>query len=437
MTLRAVTAPLDPALADVAHVLRRTTFGPFPGQTERALTRHGSARGVIEAQLAAPPLPFRPYVNDPALPRGGAVEIDGIDGEDLRYYMGFRDWWVQRMRSDDAALHEKMMWFWHSHFTTSATKVDTTNLCWRQIRTLHQHALGNFAELTKAMSVDGAMLRYLDGSGSVASAPNENYARELMELFTLGFDKFRQADVVAAAKVLSGWFVYPDQRVEFQPEHANTTPVTVLGRTGVNSIDDLIAAILAQDTCATFVVGRLWRFLIGGDVDPAAVGRFAAAFRSSGYEIAPLVAAMLHSDEFMAHRQSRARTPIEWHAATVRGVGLPLTDATGLQQLGQTPYMPPSVAGWPGDATWLSPTQLLAKSRFISGIEFPAADELGRATDIVAAIVDRFALHGISDASRSSLRDLDQRLRHTTVDDRGRAKRVMALALLTPEFSLA
>lgn len=438
--------------AGVAHVLRRTTFGPFAGAFERIGDAEQGA--VVDRQLEADPVPFTPTATIDGSTSPLDIDVadspqpEGTDAERARLgrVMGFRPWWVRRMLSDEAGLHEKMMWFWHGHFTTSSEKVDDTTLCWRQLRTLHTHALGNFAELATAMTVDGAMLKYLDGASSVGDAPNENYAREFMELFTLGFGKFRQSDVLAAARVFAGYTVTnPGMDVVRVPENCFRGKVTAFGIRRRFTPEQLIEVILDQDDCAPFVVRKLWRDLIGGPPDADRVGEWAREFRRSGYEIAPLLARMLHSAEFAGSAGSRPRTPIEWYCAAMRATGdaaAPERDTNlELFRLGQSPYLPPSVAGWPDAPAWLSPTQAHARAMLVGRLAFPAAQELADAlagpdpSAFMDAVADRCGVAEFGPSSTAALRSLASRLDGTA--PARRAAVVLGAALLTPEMSLS
>ena len=414
--------------SQIAHVLARTTFGPYPGQVTTALDQAASATALVDALLAAPPLPFDP-----------GVDIDAANSEDLRVWMGFRQWWLNRMLRDDAGLHERMMWFWHGLFTTSWNKVDDTNLCWRQLRTLHQHALGNLGDLAKALTVDGAMLRYLDGQDSIATHPNENYGRELMELFLLGIGNYTQSDVVAAARSLAGWRIdLVDGHVSQRADWTLDEPVEFLGERRRFDVAGIIDRILDQDACAPFVVGRIWDVFVGGGRDDTLVRAWADRFRSSGYQIAPLMSDVLHSDAFLNARRTRASTPIEWYCGALRAAGEPIDRSVErLAALGQEPYLPPNVAGWPIGDEWLNPTQFRSRSNTLATFGFPAADEVAAAATPAAAALERCSLTDASGSTRSTLEALDAQLAaDAAVDPHARGTALLAAALLSPEASL-
>lgn len=435
-------------LHSVARVLARTTFGPHPGSVRREFAAHGTVGSVVDGQLSRPPIPFEPTVviDGETLPvdidaEGTALSDDPeVERQRLLRLDAFRPWWVRRMRSPDAGVHERMMWFWHGHFTTSSFKVDDTLLCWRQLRLLHEHALGNFGDLAKALTIDGAMLRYLDGAGSVAAGPNENYAREMMELFTIGLGGFTQRDVVAAARVLSGWKVaIPSQAVEFHPEDAWHEPVRFLGRRRRFDVESLIDAVLDHDDCAPFVTRKIALFFLGVDPPDDQIAAWARSFRRSGYEIGPLVEEIIRSPQLVDPAAGRPRTAIEWYCAALACTGAAERDTNlELYRLGQSPYLPPNVSGWPPPAAWLAPSQLHARALLLTEMEMPAARELADEADLVAAVAERCSLFDLSPSTAETLTELDRALASdASVTPPDRAAAVLSAALMSPDFTIA
>ena len=400
----------------VAHVLRRTTFGPLPGAIDAAVAEHGSAARVIEAQLGAPPVAFTAPLDldaqtDPGAPSGSTdVLVQG---------------WINRMLDPAASVHEKLMWFWHTVFTSSTSKADGPN-CWRQLRTLHRHALGNFGDLARAMNTDGAMLQWLDGSGSSPASPNENYGRELLELFTLGRGHYSEADIRSAARVLAGWTVRNGApRPEFMVNAPPPEPVDFLGVTAIYTPDTLIDRILEQDAAAPFITTKLATFMIGGDVPDATIAAWAAQFRASGYEIRPLVESMLRSPEFMSARWSRARHGIEWLCSSIAAAEFEIPPSWEVQDFAQVPFWPLNVAGWPN--RWLTTSSLFARAGFLAGRQI---DWRPDGDDPVESVIARCSLVEISPSSRNALVNVAASL----PDD---PAALMQAALLTPEFAVA
>lgn len=415
----------------VAHVLRRTTFGPFPGQVD-----YWAARGVkatIAHVLNAAPL----SVSNAAVP---ARADDGSD-------MAVR-WWLARMANPAAGIHEKMTFFWHGHLTTSHDKVFRWRAEVPQNLLLRRYALGNFRTLMRTITVDPAMLMYLDGSWSVWSAPNENYSRELMELFCLGRGtpakpNYSQADVENGAKALAGFGVDWDTSTRtYYPDNALPAGTTVrfLGR-NVHGYVDVVNAVVDHPACAPWVAGRIWRFLVG--VDPSSTKRasLGAILKANKYNVKPLVSAILNDRTFLTSRLNRPRQPIEWVTAAMASLGL--TDAhhpnlrvDTLWSLGQLPFYPPSVAGWPWGLRWLGPGLVLAKAAL--AVEAPAISSVAGARDPVGAALARCGLYEVSTQTKSAMNRVMTSPQLAGTSHKGdRAMVLLALAIGSPEFALA
>ena len=386
--------------ARIAHLLRRTTFGPAPGLIESLDDLDYDT--IVDAVLGEGPLPVfdDPVTDVPDVDNGG-------DGEDqlLR-------WWITRMRNPMGGLHEKMVWHWHGHFTTSVEKCPASALA-IQHATIRRHALGNFRDLARAMVTDPAMLIYLDGAGSQGQAPNENLARELMELFTVGPGNYTERDVKEAAKALSGWWVDWDTgETGRDPGSAYPGAVRFLGRQGRFTPEEIVDALCDLEACATFVAGRLFRFLVGTTPEPAHLDELAALFRAENLEIAPLVSAIVRSPTFDASLHARPRYPIEWfvHVLNVLEVPDVVEDHLWiLEQLDQLPLLPPNVAGWPEGDRWVSPSQVLARGSALFSIADTAGEDGPEfAFDEDDPIPEVLARCGIHDPSEATLAALDE-----------------------------
>jgi uncharacterized protein (DUF1800 family) len=339
---------------DIAHLLRRTAFGPFPGQVD-ALVPGGTAAALTAVLNATPP----------ALPPPPNLTGTGTGPDPVQ-------WWLQRMRDPAVGLHEKMVWFWHGHLVSAQSKVNHWDFMWTQNLLFRQNALGNFRTLMKAVTIDAAMLRYLDGDPSEIVAPNENYSRELMELFTMGFGTFTEPDVKAGAKALTGWNVAETGVVTFDPASANTTPVTFLGKQVTNATDVVNAACDNPNT-APYITSKLYRYFHGVSPSASTATNLANVFTSNNLELKPVVAAILQDPLFFdaTRRLNRARTPIEWvsGAETVYGSTDYNSEQDIADNMGMLPYYPPNVAGWPSGNRWLSAAQALIRADL--GPRFP------------------------------------------------------------------
>ncbi|MET8874198.1 DUF1800 family protein [Nocardia sp. NPDC004604] len=407
---------VDDERALIAHVLRRTTFGPFPGQTERWVGRDIGA--VVEAVLTAQPMaPGTPELSDD--------DADAGNGPIER--------WLTVLADPAAGLHEKLVWFWHGHLTTSYDKVGQWRLLWRQHLLLRRHALGNFRTLLHEITRDPAMLVYLDGAGSRADAPNENFGRELLELFALGRGNYTQGDVRAAAIALAGMDIDDDGDVVIDSDAVNHEPRELLGRK-VFGAHDVVDAVCEQPACAPFLVTELFRFLCGADPEPATLHRLADVFVNSGLEIRPLVTEILYSSEFLDSRSARPRYPIEWvtAASAVFGFDDIAARREAVERLGQVPFEPPNVAGWPSGSRWLSPSHTIVRAAL--AIEAPPLAQLAAAADPVTAAFERAAIYDPTPTTRDAVTALAAT---PGLDPRARAAAILACVVSSPEFTLS
>jgi uncharacterized protein (DUF1800 family) len=300
----------------------------------------------------------------------------------------------------------------------------------------------------REITIDPAMLLYLDGSWSVWWAPNENYARELMELFCLGLGTaarptYSQQDVTNGAKALAGYGVDWETGVrEFHSDNALPADQTVpfLGRE-VRTARQVVDATVDHPACAPWIAGALWRYFVGAEASAAKRTALARVFTRNGYAVKPLVKAIVDDDAFLLRRMNRPRTPIEWVTAGMAALGLDDADEPDVRidtlwTLGQLPFYPPSVAGWPWGVRWLGPGITLAKAAF--AVESPAVKAVADASNQVSAALTRCSLYEVSAQTRAAL---DQVV--TSPGLAGRANRgrraavLLALAVGSPEFALA
>jgi uncharacterized protein (DUF1800 family) len=292
-----------------------------------------------------------------------------------------RGWWLYAMLHTLHPLREKMTLFWHNHFVSSVAKVQRAELMFIQNRLLRQHALGKFGPFLLAVSKDPAMLIYLDNNSNVKGRPNENYARELMELFSLGVGNYTEQDIREAARAFTGWHS-DDVEFEFDERAHDDGKKTVFGKTGPWNGDDIVRLCLEKDCAASYIVRKLYRFFISeAHVPPdSLLEPLAQQFRKSDYDIAALVRTILSSRHFFsehAYRQ-RLKSPVEFAVGTVLAVVSPETFKnkppsqepliSRLDAMGQPLFAPPNVKGWPGGKNWLNTSTVLARHNFAQEI---------------------------------------------------------------------
>jgi uncharacterized protein (DUF1800 family) len=270
-------------------------------------------------------------------------------------------WWTNQMATTQAPLLEKMTLFWHGHFATSAQKIRPAYKMWLQNQTLRNHALGNFGALTKAVSRDPAMMVWLDLATSRKEKPNENFARELLELFTLGEGHYTENDIKESAKAFTGYRIDPlEQKFRFAPRQFDPSIKVFFGRSGPWAGDQIIDIILDQTQCAKFIVNQLWRFFAYEDPEPELVDALAAKFREVRYELKPLLRTIFSSEEFYSDRtrNSLIKSPVQYLIQASRSLGVELPKGRALaniyRQLGQVPFYPPNVKGWEGGKSWIN-----------------------------------------------------------------------------------
>ena len=277
--------------------------------------------------------------------------------------------WIEQLVASNDPLGDRMTWLWHGHLVAGYDKVKNPQLMIPYISLLRTHAVGNFRNLLRALTTDAAMLVYLDGEKNRGKAPNENYSREVLELFTLGLNyngqpTFTEADVTAGAKALSGWTAGKySTKVAFEPKRHENAPQAYLGRQ-VHDVDTVIDAILAHKGCAQFVTQRVAKALFGSAVDVGLVTAAADQFRSSGYDISTMLTVLLRgavttpSPRFVG-------APVPWLVSLRRATGAtlaPAAQAVHLAAAGQLPLDPPNVSGWPSGNSWLAAGTVIERS---------------------------------------------------------------------------
>ena len=418
------------AEALVAHVLRRCAMAPDATRVARfvqgARDPKAAATAALDWALNAAPLAIAPAQQNK----------DGWDDA--------LNGWTSNLRSPNAGIHERMTWFWHGHFATGSDKVGNLQMLHTQQQLLRTHAMGNYGTLLRQMVTDPAMMLYLDLAGSSVEAPNENFAREMMELFSIGPGAYNEDDVKAGALALAGYEVdYDSAQVTKKPERSLGGDVVFLGRRGRLGADEVVQTILAQDACATTVASRLYQHLMGVRPTAERAAALGQVFRGAGYEIRPLVENIVRTDEFLGARLSRPRFPIEWWVAALNALGPvrageePNMNPWILSQLNQLPHRPPNVAGWPISGRWLASDQQITRAAYIRSVSWRMQPIVaGVGGDLVSAVLSRCSLHEVSARTLGVLQDAALATAGNA-DELTISRRLLTAAVLTPEFALA
>ncbi len=373
------------------HLVSRTAFGVTEAEVRALenLTRHEAVDRILagtrrEATLAAPAFVGEAPVPYYKLRSMGEDERRAYQRRNFEHGLELREWWLREMLMTPSPLTERMTLFWHGHFATSQQKVRSGELMYRQNVLLRREAVGNFSALLHQIARDPAMLVYLDNAGSRRKAPNENFAREVMELFTLGEGQYSERDIKEVARAFTGWSLDRDT-LEFTHRRGwhDGGEKSVFGKTGRFDGDAVLDLMLARPQAAEFITAKLWREFVSPTPDVAEVRRLAAVFRESRYDIKALLRALLVADAFWSpgHRANLIRSPVELVVGTLKTFDIlpyslrPAVLAAAL--LGQNPMSPPNVKGWPGGDAWINSATLLGRKQFL--------ERLFRGADPVAA----------------------------------------------------
>jgi hypothetical protein len=286
-------------------------------------------------------------------------------------------WWANRMLATPRPLEEKLTLFWHGHFATGQNKVRDYRMLLQQNRMLRANASGNLRDLLVGILKDPGMLVYLDNGENIKSHPNENFGRELLELFTMGVGNYSERDVREAARAFTGW-TNDVLTYKFDAEQHDDGEKTFLGRTGALNGQDIIDTILAQPVTGEFVAGKLYRYFVREDISSEVRADLGRSFRASGYQIKPLMRRILLSKDFYSTPSvaTQIKSPVHLVVSTYKKMGLrevPTIPDFGRMTggLGQTLFEPPNVAGWAGGRTWITPATLLQRGNLFRDVMFP------------------------------------------------------------------
>ena len=440
-----VAAPSDDAgmptpTGDVAHLLRRAGFGGT--RTQIAALAAMDIRAIVDTvvDVRADPPVVAP-----------AILADRTSGKGYQQWVAMTQWWFDRMATSPTPLVEKMTLFWHGHLCSALDKVEDPWRMWDQHLLLRRLGLGKMEALVQAVAIDPAMLRYLDNDQNRVGAPNENFARELMELFTLGVNQYTQDDVVASARAWTGYG--RDSKTGdylYRPAAHDNGVKTFFGVTKAWTGPQIITEILTgskRTVAARFLATKLWGFFAYPNPELAVVDAIVAPYLSSGLDIKALVKAIFLRPEFYSVKAKRGlvRSPVEYIAAAMRSTGLPAGVAHPewfVEPMGQVPFNPPNVSGWRPNAYWISSSSTWAKSSFASYLrwkanETPLLKGIERKTpaESVKAVLQQFGVDNAGPQTKAALQRYVERERAT--DRWAERPNLLFLVMMCPELQLA
>src|SRR5712672_1231964 len=397
-----------------AHLIDRAGFGATPEEIARlaAMTPEQAVASLLDYGAVANDhlAPFDPSgVWDPSLrnfppSRPAATERSEKTGESLgvrvkpagerrlqpvvdRFFYWLRatvletrrlaHWWADRMVASNRPLEEKMALFWHGHFATGEEKIRDYRKMEQQLALFHRHATGSFRELLVDVARDPAMLAYLDAAQNVKGAPNEKFAREVMELFTMGVGHYTERDIREAARAFTGW-IDDDLAFKLDGDKHDDGQKTFLGRTGNFDGLDILDIILDQKITAEFIAGKIYRFFVREELPLGLQAQLGALLRDNNYEVTPLLRTLFLSRDFYSAPSfgTHIKGPTEFVVSTYRKLGVKRLPGipdiyTVSRELGQILLNPPTVAGWAQGRTWITPGLLLARGNFARDVMFP------------------------------------------------------------------
>lgn len=385
------------------HLLNRAGFGGTPEEIERftAMGLKAAVQELIHPDQTPYDAPSPSWVRIAEEQAG--VPVSRLTPEqrlarrqaEAQRLSDLRAWWIERMIHSPRPLEEKMTLFWHSHFATQADKVASPLLMYRQNELLRRHALDFLGVLVLAVSRDPAMVRFLDLETSQKDRPNDNFARELMELYTLGEGNYSETDIREAARAFTGATI-KEGRYHFDETRHDHGVKTVLGRSGEWNGQDIINILLEQEAMQRFVPRKLVEFFAHPDPGEDVLVALGARFHEVYYDVRELLSALFMSEWFYTSktRQARIKSPVEYVVGAYRQFGVeqpsPTVTALALRRMGQELFNPPDVDGWKEGAAWINTHTMMMRYHFarffttgeiVEGLRERAGDAYRRAGD--------------------------------------------------------
>lgn len=364
---------------EARHLMARTGFGVNAMQLTQLSKQDyvSTVKQMLASHRQTPVTPAPDWVDRlPPLP-AKRKNMSASEKQQLQQWIRntaqeLKGWWFQEMLNTDSPLTERMTLFWHNHFTSSIRKVRWPPFLYQQNLLLRHHALGNFRDLLNNIAKDPAMLIYLDNARNFRNKGNENFARELLELFTLGEGEYTEQDIKEAARAFTGWTLQRKTgKFRFARWQHDYGEKEFLGKRGQFDGDDIIEIILQQPQTAIHITEKLWWEFISATPDETEIKRLAAIFRDNNYEIKPLLRAMFLSKTFRdtGNYATLIKSPVELLVGTLHSLQLTVANnyllVRAARFMGQDIFNPPTVKGWPGGTTWIDANSLLIRQQIL------------------------------------------------------------------------
>lgn len=410
------------------HLLRRAGFGASPSElaffenlgVSRAIDRLLNYASVDDSALAQ-----EPDITMALTKKSSAGEIVNLVW-----------WWVDRMINTPRPLEEKMTLFWHNHFATAIYKVRSPYLMFRQNQLLRSQGMGNFRDLLMGITEDPAMLIWLDGARSRKNAPNENYGREVMEVFTVGAGNYAEDDVKAASRAFTGYEIDKSGSSFFNPNQHDNGSKTFLGQTGDFGPEDIVNILASHPATARSISRKLFTYFAYDNPSDDTVSRIANVYTETDGNIRAVVEAILNSDEFWSTQAhlSLVKTPVDYLTVSLRSLGAtvsPKAAVATLNNMGQLPFDPPSVFGWPAGAAWINTSTMLDRYNFPLLVQNPENAAIALEDSLDASTRTLFPEGLPSDVLR-----VIQQSNDSLTDTTEKVRNLIRLTMCTPYYNL-
>ncbi|MGO9644322.1 MAG: DUF1800 domain-containing protein [Candidatus Bathyarchaeia archaeon] len=359
------SAPMNPDW-QIPHLLRRAGFGGSPDEISayQNLGLSGAIDQLVNYQS----------IDDSSLPAELNITMERTKKPSPSDTQKLVWWWVDRMVNTPRPLEEKLTLFWHNHFATAIYKVRSPYLMFKQNQVLRTNATSNFRDLLMEITKDPAMLIWLDGAKNRAAAPNENYGREVMEVFTIGVGNYTEDDVKGAARAFTGYQINKFGESFFNSKVHDDGPKTFLGQTGNFGPEDIVNILANHPATAKRIASELFSYLSYSNPSSEVANNLASVFTNSNGNIGAVVEAILKSDEFMSSyaHLSLVKSPVDYVVTAMRSLGAsvkPRVVIGTLKNMGQLPFNPPSVFGWPEGIGWINTSTILDRYNFPLAID--------------------------------------------------------------------
>ncbi len=418
---------------EISRLFHRFGFGPKPGEFAAALkagipaTRQNLLNPVKTSTVADPVITdLGPY---PLINTQARADFSAAMQKQRRDLVL---WWLDKMVLTDDVLNERMTWFWHGHWATSIGKVEYALPMFIQNQTLRENALGNFTKQARLMMMDGALQFWLDGGDNVAGSPNENLAREFMELFTLGVNRYSESDIKEVARGLTGYRIQRSNgKVTLNAKTHDSQSLTFLGTSGSYDAVSISDFLVSRDDCALFIAERIWYRFVSDTIALPTQSPIKDAFKER--DILATVKETINGGYLANPAHEMVKSPVDWFVAVCRALNLtpsklrkPEIVINFLDKLGQVPFIPPNVGGWPSGEFWLTASSAQYRLQFAQSLIQQA--DMGFLKAIQPSLrysflADHLGVAAFSLRTQRALRDAS-----------GDPSRVFLLAISTPEY---